>query len=81
MVGSSHQEEERIFEAISKAQGFCKALDALRVIPGIWTGLNMGVLDKIIAMKCYEVSNVPKALLGDAPLTFSRKSYTMLYIS
>jgi Protein of unknown function (DUF3723) len=39
-----------------KHKRFRKAFDALLVIPGIWTGLNIGVLDKMLAMKCDEVS-------------------------
>ena len=39
-----------------KHEQLSSAFDALLVIPGIWTGLNIGILDKIIAMKCDEVN-------------------------
>jgi len=34
-----------------------KALDPLLCMPSIFNGLNIGVLDKIMALKCDEVSN------------------------
>ncbi|MAD85119.1 MAG: hypothetical protein CL912_19335 [Deltaproteobacteria bacterium] len=40
-----------------KHKRFPAAFNALTDIPGIWDGLNIGVLDKMMALKCDEVSN------------------------
>lgn len=32
-----------------------KSFDKLLFIPGIWRGLNIGVLDKVMALRCDEV--------------------------
>jgi hypothetical protein len=42
-----------------KHEGFTMAFDALLAIPGIWVGLRIGMLHKLIAMKCDEVSVLP----------------------
>ena len=40
-----------------KHKRFPAAFNALTDIPGIWDGLNIGVLDKMMALKCDEVSD------------------------
>jgi hypothetical protein len=73
------KKKRNFLKRLLKHKGFRKAFDALRGIPGIWPGLNIGVLDKIIAMKCDEVSNKSISYVT-LLLTFSRKSYTILSI-
>jgi hypothetical protein len=43
-------------ERFFKHKRFPAAFNALTDIPGIWDGLNIGVLDKMMALKCDEVS-------------------------
>ncbi|KAF1974101.1 hypothetical protein BU23DRAFT_638854, partial [Bimuria novae-zelandiae CBS 107.79] len=35
----------------------CRSFDRLLFIPGIWRGMNIGVLDKVMALKCDEVGS------------------------
>ncbi|KAJ5291491.1 hypothetical protein N7478_000742 [Penicillium angulare] len=42
-----------------------EAFDALLPIPGLWAGMNIGVLHKLKAMKCYEAITCYLRLIGD----------------
>lgn len=34
----------------------CATFDALLPIPGLWNGLNIGSINRVLALKCDEVS-------------------------